>query len=117
MAFEPMRPLSAYIKEILSLLENVKGAIYEGEFLDNLEARYEGPEDTRYSVFRNPKTGKRACVVVNMGEKSCEASVTGFEGNERGAVRLYQPFEKTRSAKLPARVTIPPERLAIVAEE
>jgi hypothetical protein len=117
MAFAPMRPLSAYIKEMLRIMEALKDTIHLGEFLHDLQVRCEGPEDTRNSVFRNPKTGKRACVVVNLGEGTREAVVRGFDGNDSGAVRVYQPFEKTRATKLPATVRIPSERLAIVAEE
>jgi Domain of unknown function (DUF6259) len=117
MDFGPMKSLSAYIKEMLRILEGLKDTILYGDFIDDLQVRFEGPEGTRYSVFRNPRTGKRACVVVNLGDGTREAVVRGFDGNDSGAVRLYQPFENTRAAKLPARVTIPSERLLIVAEE
>ena len=117
MAWAPMRPLSRYVQEVIGILEGLKDTIHFGEFLDNQLTRVEIPEDTRFSTFRNPKTGKRACVLVNLGEVTREAVVAGFDDNENGPVRIYQPFEKARGAKLPAPVTIPSERLAIVAEE
>ena len=68
MAYPPMRQLSNYVREVLRILESVKDTICFGEFLDTLLVEFEGPEEMRYSMFRNPKTGKRACVVVNFVE-------------------------------------------------
>ena len=72
--------------------------------------------ETRHSVFQNPKTGKRACVVVNMGEKSNRASIKAFEGNTNGKVIVRQPFNPPRAGNLPLELEIPSERFVIVAE-
>ena len=99
------------------MLQHVKGTVYDGKSLDTLEARYEGLDNTRYSVFRYPKTGKRSCVVVNLGEGTRAATVGAFDGNDSGEVRIYAPFERTRTERLPTKIEIPSERFAIVAEE
>jgi len=116
MAFPPMRQLSDYVREILRILESVKDSICLGEFLDTLSVQFEGPDEMRYSVFQNPKTGKRACVVVNMGEKSNRASVKAFEGSTNDKVIVYQPFNPPRAGNLPLELDIASERLVIVAE-
>lgn len=116
MQHKPMRKLSAYIGEILRIREELKDTVFLGEFLDILQVYVEAPEDIKFSVHRNPGTGKRACVLVNFGDVSHQALVS-FEGNSGGAVRIYQPFEKVRLGKLPSDVLLPSERLAIVVEE
>jgi hypothetical protein len=116
MAFPPMRQLSDYVREILRMLESVKDSICLGEFLDTLSVQFEGPDEMRYSVFQNPKTGKRACVVVNMGEKSNRASVKAFEGSTNDKVIVHQPFNPPRAGNLPLELDIASERLVIVAE-
>jgi hypothetical protein len=116
MRHEPMRPLSAYIREILRIREALKETIFFGDFLDTLETRVQGSVDMRYSTHKNPATGKRACILVNFGVVPGEATVE-FEGKGRGMARVYRPFEQEARAELPAVVTIPPERLAIVVEE
>lgn len=114
---ELMKPVSTYIKEIVRIQEELKDTILLGEFLDNLQVRVEEQGGVRFGSHRNPKTGKRACVLVNFGETPLETSVLAFDGNEKGDVRIYQPFEECKNAKLPVKVTVPPDRLVIVVEE
>jgi hypothetical protein len=116
LAYPPMRQLSNYVREVLQILEQVKDTISFGEFLDTLSVQFEGPDEMRFSVFRNPKTGKRACVVVNLGEKPNQASVKGFEGNTNGKVIVRQPLSSPRAGNLPLELDIPSERFVIVAE-
>ena len=116
MADPPARQLSAYIREILRLREELKDTIYLGEFLDVLEVQVEAHADIKFNTFRNPKTGKRACVLVNFGEGDHEASVA-FSGNGQSAVRIYQPFKEPKSVQAPVSVKIPPERPVIAVEE
>lgn len=117
MQYEPFRPLARYIREVLRIRKELEETIYWGEFLDTFEARFEGAEHTRYSVFRNASTGKRAAVLVNLGESARKASLLAFMGNQRGRVRIHAPFTETKTGDLPVVVTIPAERFVIVAEE
>lgn len=116
MAFEPMRELSNYVREVLQILERVKETICLGNFLDTQSVQFEGPNEMRYSVFQNPTTRRRACVVVNMGEKPNRASVKAFEGNSDGKVVVYEPSSQPREGQLPLDLDIKSERLVIVAE-
>jgi hypothetical protein len=116
MKYGPMKRLSSYISEVLRLLAPLRETIYLGEFLDTLEVRFNGPDDSRYSAFRNRITGKRACVVANLSPRTLDASVIAFDGNETGPVRVYQPFREPRNAILPVVMEIPSERFAIVVE-
>jgi hypothetical protein len=116
MGYVPMRQLSLYVREVLRILEQVKETVCFGEFLDTLSVEFTGPAEVRYSMFQNPKTGKRACVVVNMGEKSNHASIKAFAGNTDGKVIVHQPFSPPRVGNLPLDLDVPSERLAIVEE-
>jgi hypothetical protein len=121
MAYKPMRQLSAYIKEITRMRGELIDTVSLGEFLDtsqvHLEGQFVADGLARRSVFRNIQTGKRACVLVNLGVIPLEASVVAFEENNEGKVRIYQPFEECKNANLPVTVMVPPERLVIVVEE
>jgi hypothetical protein len=116
MDYAPMKGLSAYVKEIVQMPEGLKEIIYRGELLDTLPLRFEGPKETRHGAFRNPLTGKHACVLVNPGPSPSEISLLALDGNSTGSIFIYQPFEKQGRTSLPAKVRIPSERLAIVAE-
>lgn len=117
MAYEPFKPLAAYGKEIIRLRELLKDDIYHAEFLDTQEVKFGGQPQVRCSCFKNYETGNRACVIVNYGTEESEAAVLGFDGNVGGRVKVYLPYQEPRSASLPAKVTIPAQRLAIVVEE
>jgi hypothetical protein len=115
MADPAAQPLSVYIREILRLREELKDTIYMGEFLDVLEVQVETRSNIKFNTHRNPRTGKRACVLVNYGEDPGQATIT-FDENSRGTVRIYQPYQETLTAQLPVTVTIPPERPVIIVE-
>ncbi len=114
-----MRPISGYIREIIRIreLEELKDTIFLGEFLDTLQVDVEGDQGVRFNTHRNPRTGKRACVLVNFGVTPLEATLMAFEGNDRGAVGIYEPFAERKGANPPVTVTVKPERLVIVVEE
>jgi hypothetical protein len=115
MRHESMKELSAYIKEILRIREELKDTLIWGEFLGTEQTHVQG--EVPYSTFRNPKTGQRACVLVNNGTNTVQSSVSGFEGCDSGTVVIYQPFERPRQATLPVTVHIPANRAAVVAEK
>jgi hypothetical protein len=95
----------------------LKDYIYMGEYLDTTQAQVEGPSNTRYGVHRNTINGKRAVVVVNFAAEPREITVKSFDGNSNGEVRLYEPFGKPQSGRLPVKLTIPTERFVVVVEE
>ena len=117
MDYKPFQPLAEYVKEVVRLRKELRETIYSGEFLDTLEAAVKGPDDTGYGVFRNMRTGKRACVIVNYDREPREVSFRQFEGKSGGRVRIYQPFSNQREASLPAPIRIGGERFAVVIEE
>jgi hypothetical protein len=116
MEYPPFRALASYIKEAVGLRKELGGTIYSAGFEDTLGATVNTVRETGYGVFRNPHTGKRACVLVNYDRAPREVSVVRFE--EGGSkVRIYQPFAASRQTKLPATVRLAGERFAIVVEE
>ncbi|MBI2914986.1 MAG: hypothetical protein HYY08_03560 [Firmicutes bacterium] len=90
-----------------------------GEFTDTLGASVQtlgAGDDLKLSVHRNPRTGRRACVLVNSGEASREA-VVGFQPETAHSARIYRPFEATVTGELPVRLAVVPGRVAVVMEE
>ena len=72
--------------------------------------------NARWTVYRDVQTGQRAVVLANLGRKPVTATVS-LTGGKSKTCRLFQPFEKTREARMPARIVLPPERVAFVAQE
>jgi len=116
MADEQMREITAYIAEVLRLRDDLKETIFLGEFLDVLEVSVCPHPNLKYNTHRNPRTGKRACVLVNQGMESLETCVT-FERSGGQQLRIYRPFEPVTCGASPASVNVPAERLVIVAED
>jgi len=119
MAFPPMRELSRYLGEITRLRAELFGVLSRGEYLGPEPARVEEmpapARDLRWSVFRDPDTGQRACVLANFGRAPLEARASFVEHSE-GEVSIYRPFQPVETLPQPVQFTIPPERLVILAE-
>jgi hypothetical protein len=116
MGDEQSRPVSTYIREAIRIRDELKETIFLGEFLDDLEVDVPAVEHLTYKSHRHPQTGKHACVLVNHGAEPLRTQVA-FPGNARGGARIYQPFQSVATQQLPADVTVPGERFAIVVEE
>jgi len=112
----PMRPLSQYIAEVLRIREELVDFIQFGEFLDTQDARVEAHEDVRFNVHRHRESGKRACVIVNLGLKDRPVKLR-LKGNHKGRVELHAPFKKKKPANLPLQVKLPPRGLLIAVEQ
>jgi len=115
MSDEQYRELSAYIAEVLRIREELRDFLLFGEFLDVLGVTVATHEHVMFSTHRDPKTGARACVLVNTCIKPHRATVA-LDGNHGGPITTYQPFSEPEQRDLPATITIPGERLAIVVE-
>jgi hypothetical protein len=115
MADEQMHGISAYIAEVLRIRDELKDTIFLGEFLDVLEVSVSAHPSLKYNTHRNPRTGKRACVLVNQAMQPVETCVA-FEGGQQ-QLRIYRPFEPVACGASPLIVTVPAERLVILAED
>ena len=114
------RPLSAYIKEVQRIRQDLKDVLFLGELLWTDPVVVGGPfaahVGARRSTFRNNETGKRACVLVNLSDEPLEAESVALADNADGVVTVCQPCEPDQTARLPMTITIPPERLIVFAE-
>ena len=119
MAWEPWKPMSAYIKEIESIRGKLIDTIFYGEFIDAKQIRLKGTLEpaVRFSVSRNLKTGKRACILTNDDVAESRQTILEFNGNTDGPVRIYRPFEEPVDARLPAEVVIRSEGITFVVEQ
>jgi hypothetical protein len=61
----------------------------------------------------NPTGKRRGVVVVNFGDHEETADVK-IDGEEDRDVEISAAFEKDRTGRLPARLTIPPQRCAVL---
>ncbi|HEV8634931.1 MAG TPA: DUF6259 domain-containing protein [Chloroflexota bacterium] len=114
MADEQMRPIATYVAELLRIRRELEDTIFLGEFLDVLEVTVAPHPHLKFNTHRNPRTGQRACVLVNQAETPVETTLS-FEGVS-GPLLVYEPFAEVRRATSPAALSVPGERLAIVVE-
>ena len=124
----PMRHLNRYIAEVTrirrALVDLVsRGAVVaasEPPFVERnpplrLGGSFAKSADAQWTIYRDVQTGRRAVVLVNLGRRALVATVS-LTGAPRATCRVYQPFVKTRRARMPVRIALPPERMAVVAE-
>ena len=106
--------LAAYINEILNIRKELGQMLATGEYLGAEYVHVQG--EARYSTFRDPITGRKACVLVNDGPESVQVTVSGFQGCGEGMVVVYQPFERPQKATLPVTIQLSAARAAVVVE-
>jgi hypothetical protein len=112
------RPLARYVSELIRIRKQYANLLFYGRFNDTMGASIAGGDPyIRYSVFDplHSHANARACVVVNFGNspQTVEVSLDGMSGN----VTVAAPFQQNRTAVLPVRITIPPNRLAVVVKQ
>jgi hypothetical protein len=116
---EPLtQPLARYVAELIRIRTKYRDLLFEGRFNETTGATVKGGADIRYSVFNsvNATDKRRACVVVNFGDREETAEVK-FDGAAGGEVEISAPFEKDRKDVLPVRLTIPPNRCVVVVSK
>jgi len=113
----PFRGLADYIGEVKRIRDELEDTVFLGESLGPAAVNLlEGtPEGVRLNTFRNPGTGRRACILTN--SRLEEKRVTfAFDGPAAGAARIRAPFAESREVTLPASIAIPAERIVFVEE-
>ena len=106
--------LSGHIKELLKIQEEYKEILYFGDYLEKRGAKVTAGSPVRYGVFKNKFTGKRACVITNLGEERQKVKAAFADGNQFAL--LVSPFKKTRKIKLPLSVELKGNSLIIIVE-
>jgi hypothetical protein len=127
--YAPMQKLIGYIAQLTRIREGMFDLFCAGERLDSSEGIFQRPRPMlrvsgplakqgggvmRWSLFRDPATGRRGAVIANLGARPMRAEVSFVDGVKRGG--LLQAGAKPRSVKLPVRCTIPGERVMFVLE-
>jgi hypothetical protein len=116
--WEPWKGLSGYIREVKRIQDSVSEAVFFGEVLGQAQIQlgHEPAHGVQHNVFRSRKTGKRVCILTNSGMEERSQVIHSFAGSAGGGVRIHAPFAPARDAMLPAKVTVPAERIAFVEE-
>ncbi len=115
----PVRGLARYIKEVKRLRDGLQETVFLGEPLGATQAvlRDMPSDGVQYATFCRRGGGHRACILTNSRREPRTLTFAGFEGGQGTTVRVHVPFAKARDVKLPAAITIPPERLVFVEEQ
>jgi hypothetical protein len=110
MAYPPMRALSAYIREVNAIRDQLGSTLLRGRFTDRYGANVTHGPDVRFSTHCS-HDGQISCVIVNYGPSE---DVVHVESVGQGPVTIMAPFKGLAVAELPMRLTVPPERMTIV---
>jgi hypothetical protein len=123
--YPPMQGLLDYIAEITRIRQELLDIVSLGEMLDASQGAFQrrqpllhaaGNAFARWTVFRDPNTGRRAAIIANMGAEPLEVTGMHFTDKPAQTCRLYQAFSKAQDITTPASITIPAERVVFVVE-
>ena len=117
---EPWRGLATYIRDVKEVRDELADYVFAGEPIDAGEAVLDVsrlPAGIEHAAYRNPKNGKRACIITHRGATSATVTFVGFGATRGGPVRLYRPAETPMALTTPAQITVGAERLALLVEE
>jgi len=118
--YEPWRGLAGYIRDVKRVRDELSDYVFTGEPLDAGEAVLDDaqlPAGIERAAYRDPKNGKRACIITNRGATPATVTFAGF-GTVRGAsVRLHRPAQTPVALTTPAGITVDGERVVFVVEE
>lgn len=111
------RGLSRYVRDVKRIRDRLAGAVFLGERLpaDAAALRTE-PAACPWSVWRDPRTGRRVCIVTNGSDGAATITCSGWKGSRASSVRVHLPGREAVTLTLPATVEIAPERLAFFEE-
>jgi hypothetical protein len=114
---EPLyQPFSRYLAELIRIRKQHPGLLFHGRFYDANGATVNSDQtDVRYSVFgpKDENSLERAVVVVNFGDQERSAEVD-IEGKHGQTATISTPFEADRNVTLPAKLSVPPHRVAVM---
>ena len=99
---EPLtRPLARYVGELIRIRKKYRDLLFQGRFNDTFGATVTGEASIRYSVFNamDPADKRRACVVVNFGDRNETAEVK-FDGAGGAEADISAPFEADRKGSV-----------------
>ena len=118
MDFDPWRGLASYIREVKQIRDDLSDYIFCGELVDwgsLARGSNSWPAAVEGAVYRNLKSGRRACILTNRSGKEEVVNLADFRADS-GAARIYKPGAKAKAQVLPGAVTVEPERIVFIAE-
>ncbi len=107
--------ITNYLRTMLAAREILRGTLRDGELVETSTARIEGA--TKWSVFRNPKSGLRTAVLVNPRVSRLPVRFGGFVPAGSQPMRLWVPTQGTTNISAPAQFEVPGHQVAIITEE
>jgi len=114
----PFRGLAGYIREVKHIRDRLQETVFFGEVLGAAGVTLEGADQAglAYNTFRNREDGHRVCILTNSRLRDREVTLRAFKGSTPAMARIHAPFSRRRLVALPAKVTVPAERLVFVEE-
>lgn len=118
MDWPPFRGLSEYIGEVKRIRDRLADKVFFGELLPPGAVEFAGGnlDGVQDSVYRSRTDGRRACILTNSRMEERTVTLVGFGDSKAGLVRVHAPYRTPRTVRLPAEITIAPERIAFVEE-
>lgn len=109
--------LSAYIKEVGRIREELKDLIFLGNYYDNQDAVIKSAsKDLLFKVHGSKNPDRRAIVVINNSDNESEYNWKFLHRDVKEA-KLYSPFESPRIVSVDEEIKIKPAVLHILVEQ
>jgi Domain of unknown function (DUF6259) len=118
MDFQPWRGLASYIREVKQIRDELADYVFCGELVDSgslARGSNSWPTAVECAVYKNLKSGKRACILTNRSRKEEAVKLADFRAFS-GTARIYKPRANDQPQALPGEATVEPERIAFIAE-
>ncbi|NQU10988.1 hypothetical protein HQ590_09375 [bacterium] len=127
--YPPMQRLIKYIAEITRIRRDLFDIVSLGERIDasdgvfavdphviKLGGAFAASPDTRWSVFRDPRSGRRAIVLANLGGTPLAVTGLTFAEKPAASAHVHAAFQPVVTAPFPVAVTVPAEQVMLVVE-
>ncbi len=105
-----------YVEEVRSLRRKLRPFLWNGEFTHTVGAQVEAKGETEYiySVYRDPKTKKRAVAIANQGNERALEAVVRLDDSENDFTLHLPGVEEAVLSN--GKITVPPRCLAVLLE-
>jgi hypothetical protein len=118
MDLKPMEGLNAHIRDVKRIRDRLQETVFLGEVLgqSGVALGTPLPPGIEFNVFRNHRTGLRACILTNGKMDPKTVALQRFDGSSSSSARIHQPGLDSHVVNLPVALTIPAEQIVFIEE-
>ena len=119
MAYPTWKGLAEYIADVKKIRDELADIVFYGERISmekGIEFEKGLPSGVAVQNYRSIPAGTRGCIVTNSSSQPADVFLKEFAVNGGKSFKLYVPGRTPSDVTLPAKITIAPERLVMIAQ-